>query len=138
MTETLSIHALVAGHTTLVLTVYGELDLATSPQLLEAALKGLSISDVRDVVVDLSGVSFLDASGLTAMARACRALRDGGRGFKVRGATGIVAEILHLSGLAEVFGLPLSPPPAAYAGRARSGGDHGQDPHDGSRRYPRP
>ena len=50
----------------------GEIDMATAPQL--AAALDPTPDDVRRMVVDLSGVTFLDSSGLNALVQAQRAL----------------------------------------------------------------
>lgn len=67
-----------------VLTLAGELDLATAPVLqerLDAALRGKAA-----VVIDLSRLRFIDSSGLGMLVRAERQLRDsGGQLVLVRG-----------------------------------------------------
>jgi len=45
------------------LTVVGELDIATTPQLEEAA-RATVAGGVRDLIIDLSELSFMDSSGL--------------------------------------------------------------------------
>jgi anti-sigma B factor antagonist len=52
----------------IVLTVVGEVDMTTAPALAQA-LDGLPRTTSR-VVVDLTGVTFLDSSGLSVLARA--------------------------------------------------------------------
>jgi stage II sporulation protein AA (anti-sigma F factor antagonist) len=52
---------------TCVLTVRGELDLATGPVLGQRIRRPLFWSDVRRLVVDLSGVTFIDSSGTSAL-----------------------------------------------------------------------
>jgi anti-anti-sigma factor len=58
-----------------VLAVRGELDLTTAPELithLEAAPSGSAAA----VIVDLTAVTFLDSSGMTALVRARRSLDE--------------------------------------------------------------
>ncbi|HWY90513.1 MAG TPA: STAS domain-containing protein [Solirubrobacteraceae bacterium] len=45
------------------LTLTGELDMATAPRL-EEAVAGVLAKGARDVIVDLSGLAFVDSSGL--------------------------------------------------------------------------
>lgn len=59
------------------LTVVGELDLATAPALTDAAERELS-GETRELVVDLTGTTFMDSSGARAlMLLARRAAKDG-------------------------------------------------------------
>lgn len=62
-----------------VIRVAGEIDLATAP-LLDRHLTATIGPRTPDVVVDLSAVSFMDASGLSVLVRAAnQARRHGGR-----------------------------------------------------------
>jgi anti-anti-sigma factor len=51
-----------------VLTVRGEVDLATEGRLVEAAIAALGLASRPPVVLDLSGVTFLSSSGLGQLA----------------------------------------------------------------------
>ena len=57
--------------------VHGELDLATAPALQRALLDAAADGPV-DLVVDVSGVGFVDATGLGALLRAAEAVQAGG------------------------------------------------------------
>jgi anti-anti-sigma factor len=81
------------------LTLRGELDLATAPELeelLESPLAG-----GQEVVVDLRGLEFMDSSGVRVLvAGHARAERGGTRLLIVRPAAGNpVAKIIEVSGL---------------------------------------
>ena len=52
------------------LDVAGELDLATAPALREAVAGLLAAGEALTLVLELSGVSFLDSSGLGALLQA--------------------------------------------------------------------
>ena len=84
-----------------VLTLGGELDLATVPLLqeqLDRAGRGRGA-----VVIDLSGLRFIDSSGLRMMVRAERQLRaSGGRLVLVRGPRA-VRRVFELAGLDRYF-----------------------------------
>ncbi|GAA1819352.1 hypothetical protein GCM10009682_44900 [Luedemannella flava] len=77
--------------------VLGEVDLATSHLLHEAALQALVLPNVDEVVFDLSGVPFLDASGVAALMHAYLELAEQGRQVSVAGAAGMVAAVLHIT-----------------------------------------
>jgi len=59
----------------LVLELVGELDLVSAPQL-EAALRVLDEDLYASTVLDLSGLTFIDSTGLRAIIAADRAVRD--------------------------------------------------------------
>jgi anti-sigma B factor antagonist len=85
------------------LTVSGEIDVATSPQLrheLRAAIEHRPGS----VIVDLHQVSFIDSSGLGVLVGALRQLREqGGSGLVLRGMQESVRRLFDITGLATVF-----------------------------------
>ncbi|WP_131737608.1 STAS domain-containing protein [Actinomadura roseirufa] len=62
-------HERCTGHT--LIAVRGELDVATTPHLRER-LNAALVDAVPPVVIDLSGVTFCDASGLTLLVEARR------------------------------------------------------------------
>jgi len=62
------------------LRVRGEIDMAVAPQLLDSALCAGLTGDRTTVVVDLSEVTFMDSSGLSALLEAHERLQaDDGR-----------------------------------------------------------
>ena len=61
-----------------VLSVMGEVDLATAP-VLEETLVDLVETGIGDVIVDLSGCSFLDSAGVRALVAASRRLEHSDR-----------------------------------------------------------
>jgi anti-anti-sigma factor len=123
-----SVTSTVVGYDRPRITVAGELDLFTSPQLVDAVTAALKAIPARDVVVDLSGVTFIDASAVGALVHARQECRRVGGRLTVFGARGMVAEVLHLTGVAESLGIRMrapatgamaDPPPArATDGRA--------------------
>jgi anti-anti-sigma factor len=81
------------------LTLRGELDLATAPDLEHLVTERVDTG--REVVVDLRGLEFMDSSGIRVLVAAhTRAGRNGTRLFVVRPQTGsAVAKIVEVSGL---------------------------------------
>ena len=95
-----------------VVSVTGELDIATAEQAY------IYISDVIDawpapVSVDLSGLTFCDASGLGVLARVARHARQAGRQLKLIAARPSLLKIMRITGLDRAFP-ELVPPAAAY------------------------
>lgn len=87
-----------------VLTLAGEIDMTSAPQLRQQ-LADLFGQGVRTIVVDLSRVTFLDSSGLGALVAAHHELAgDGGR-LKLAAATPQVQKILQITRLGNVLSL---------------------------------
>lgn len=110
-----------------VLTLSGELDLATVP-LLQEQLDRAERGGVA-VVIDLSGLRFIDSSGLHVLVRAERRLRaSGGQLVLVRGPRD-VHRVFELTGLDRLFAWCNSPSAALRTALDRE---------IGSRRIPKP
>ena len=89
----------------------GELDVATAPALRDA-LRRAAATGCSLVVVDLSGVTFVDSTVLGVLVEVHRALAPE-RGLRLVGATGLPLRALQLTGLDTV--LDLRPPDEALA-----------------------
>jgi len=71
----------------LVLSVRGDLDAGTAPQL-EDALQDLRDHDSgRHVIVDVEGLTFIDSSGVYVLVQALKKMRSSGQRLTVSGAT---------------------------------------------------
>ena len=87
------------------LDVAGELDLATAPALREAVAGLLAAGEALTLVLELSGVSFLDSSGLGALLQArAEVLAAGGR-LSLTGVQPGPRRVIAIAGLAGTFGL---------------------------------
>jgi anti-anti-sigma factor len=105
-----------------VVTVAGEVDLETASQLGDAAVE--AVQDVSPhLVLDLSGVTFMDSTGLKVLLTSQRRAQLAGGSFALAGPARTVQRILALTGLDqsipafptvdEALAAPLeSPPPA--------------------------
>ncbi len=102
MDERLRITTTVDERGWLVLTVAGEIDLATAPQLAACLVDAAD----RDVAVDLSAVTFLDSSGLSALVAGSRAVAAGGHVLRTFGERDTILRVLEISGLDAVFHEP--------------------------------
>ena len=63
----------------------------------------LVADNARDIVIDLTGVTFLDSSGLRVLVRSRQDVIDAGGRFRLRGATDVVERVLQITGLADTF-----------------------------------
>ncbi|MER5529887.1 STAS domain-containing protein [Streptomyces sp. NPDC002677] len=94
------------------ITLAGEIDLATAPQVSEALAECLS-DGIRSIDVDLTAVTFCDASGLNAFLTAFRLVTDAGMTLRLRYPSQAVARVIEITG----SGFLLHP---VLTGRARS------------------
>jgi anti-sigma B factor antagonist len=84
-----------------VVTAGGEIDVHTSPGLTDALRAGDASSD--RVILDLSAVTFLDSTGLSAMVTALNRARERGGSMSLVGPAGVVRRVLAITELDRVF-----------------------------------
>lgn len=85
-------------HGVTVVFVTGDLDMSATTQMSNALNMGCSLAGNR-LVVDVSGLGFMDMAGLRVLVGAHeRLLREGRDGIVVRGASGIVRRVFELAG----------------------------------------
>lgn len=85
---------------TAVITVSGELDLASSPAL-EEELERVAQSDAQLVVVDLRHLEFMDSTGLSVLVRAHQRAEENGRRLGLVNGSQQVQRLLTLTGVAD-------------------------------------
>lgn len=98
----------VSGHSTwpslsgnqATIVVSGELDVHSAPRLRQSIHQALR-SQVGMVVLDLTGVSFIDVRGLELLVEMARETRDRGAGFALRHPSEIVLRVRDMVGLDE-------------------------------------
>lgn len=101
-------------------TLSGELDVATAPELRESLLQ-VSRSLGCDVVVDVDDLSYLDSTGISALVMSCKRVRSEGGRFAVSNASGSVLRVFELTGLVEYFQADgLTEPPSLPSLRRQS------------------
>jgi len=91
----------VSGDET-VISVAGDVDLYTSPELRNAVLKAIPKAAGR-VAVDLSGVSYIDSSGVATLVEGLRSARKFDKGFVLLAPSPAVTQVLELAKLDSVF-----------------------------------
>ncbi len=87
-----------------VLTLSGEVDVSNVAEVREAALKLVS-DDTKRLIVDLSGVTYIDSSGLGMLVGVLKRLRESGGGLAIAGATARVRRLFEITGLEQIFSL---------------------------------
>jgi len=84
----------------------GEIDMTVSAVLERTLLDAAKRTTPGEVVVDFESLRFLDSSGVHALVRGYHAVNDAGGSLTVRNASGVVARVLYITGVAEALGLP--------------------------------
>jgi anti-sigma B factor antagonist len=91
------------------LSLQGEIDLATAPKL-EAALERALRDSARRVLVDLRGVEFMDSSGLSLLVRHDRLARSAARRLVLIKGPPQVHQVFELTRLTEHLTIVDDPP----------------------------
>jgi len=85
-----------------VLEVRGEVDMHSSPRVREAQIRLLK-EGARRIVIDLSGVAYMDSSGIATLIEGLQWCRREGRDFRLVGLSPAVRDVFELARLADVF-----------------------------------
>jgi anti-sigma B factor antagonist len=85
----------------LVVSFEGDVDLEYSPKARRVLLD--SVKRQRDVLVDLSGVSYIDSSGVANLVEAFQLARQEGTGFALVSVNAAALRVLRLARLDKVF-----------------------------------
>jgi anti-sigma B factor antagonist len=97
---TLTVHPNGQG---VILSVGGEVDLATAPQLHAKLVDLVTVGGAGSVIVDLTPVVFMDSTGLGVLLGAHRRAQAGGPGIRLACPEGPVLRILRLAGMDQVL-----------------------------------
>lgn len=85
-----------------VVTVSGEVDMHTSPEL-RKALAPLFTKKLRGIVVDLSAVQYIDSSGIATLIEGLKLSYQQGSRFFLTGLSPFVQDVLSIAHLEKVF-----------------------------------
>lgn len=96
----------------LVVRLQGELDMSTAEVFRQAVDTALAQTRLKDLVIDLSGVSFIDSSGLGALLGRYRRLAQNGGKMSLLNPAQPVRPILELSGFYKIMSIYESEPKA--------------------------
>lgn len=88
---------------TTIFDIIGPIDLASSPQVRKLLLSEFREARTRRVVLNLSGVKYIDSSGVASLVEGLKASRDVGSRFILFGLSPAAREVLQLSRLLKIF-----------------------------------
>ena len=100
-----------------VVTVHGELDLETAPELRRALIETIDERPGRPLVVDLEGVDFIDSAGLGVLVGGLKRARDRQGDVQLVATGQNVIRVLELTGLTRAFEIHPSRASALSAGQ---------------------
>ena len=86
----------------LVVSVRGEVDLSTAPDL-ESCVRGSLDGAGTSVVLDLAGLSFIDSSGLRVLVSLSNDARSNGASLVLRNVPRQAQRVMDITGLSEWF-----------------------------------
>ena len=93
------------GDTTIV-ALSGDVDLENSPQVRRVLLD--SVRDKRGILVDMSGVSYIDSSGIASLVEAYQSARRARTLFALVAVSDAAMRVLELARLDQVFSIHAS------------------------------
>lgn len=108
----LSIDTRALSQRDILLTLTGEIDYATAQNLRSTITTALT-SDIDSISIDLSGVTFVDSTGIGTLVVARRICNDMRVALRVVDASPFIRRLLAVVGVAETLGLPadaIAPP----------------------------
>lgn len=85
-----------------VMNLTGEVDAYTAPKLREAIIP-LTENENKNVIVNLSGVRYMDSTGLGVFIGALKSCRRHGSSLKLCGLTDKIERLFHITGLSEII-----------------------------------
>ena len=85
-----------------ILTVTGEIDMATAPRFRQRLLAVIG-AGAQDVVIDLSGVDFIDSTGLGVLMGAAKRVRGAGGDIRLVMTGSRLSELVELTRLDRVL-----------------------------------
>ena len=85
-----------------VVAVRGEVDLHTAPKF-QSAIERAGRTDGTTVIVDMSGVAFMDSTALSALVRCKDSLREQGTSLRLAAPSRAVQRIFSVTGFEDYF-----------------------------------
>ncbi len=94
--------SVVATDGAAIVSVAGDLDCFTSPQL-RTALLDLEAEGTRHVTLDIGKMKFVDSTGLSVLVGGLKRLRESGGSLVVRSPSASALRLFDITGLARIF-----------------------------------
>jgi anti-sigma B factor antagonist len=91
---------------TAVVAISGEVDLAVRDELTKVILEAVEDQPTASVIVDLAKTTFMDSTGIHILISGREAAIREGVEYQVRGAQGIVREVLTIAGVLDTLESP--------------------------------
>jgi anti-anti-sigma factor len=88
-----------------ILDVSGEVDLATLPTFKQAILAALDQSQNKRVILNMTGVGYMDSSGFGTLLSANKGLRASGRAISLVGCNPVITRMIFITRLNTLFDL---------------------------------
>jgi anti-sigma B factor antagonist len=86
-----------------ILDVSGNIDMSNSPEVRKALLHEIREKGVTRVVLNLTGVAYIDSSGVASLVEGLKASRESGSRFVLFGLNESPREVLKISRLLKLF-----------------------------------
>ena len=86
-----------------ILDVFGNIDMSNSPEVRKALLREIRENGAARVVLNLTGVRYIDSSGVASLVEGLKASRDLGSRFVLFGLSDSAREVLKISRLLKLF-----------------------------------
>ncbi len=83
--------------------VSGNIDMSNSPEVRKVLLRELRVKDVSRVLLNLTGVAYIDSSGVASLVEGLKASRETGARFILFGLNDSAREVLKISRLLKLF-----------------------------------
>jgi anti-sigma B factor antagonist len=103
------------------LSVEGELDIATAPRMIAALNESFARLDLP-LVVDLSSVDFMDSTGLALLMNAYRRVKRRGQGFAIVCPRGPISRVFEIADMVDSLHVYADRASAEKAATKRPGG----------------
>ena len=94
-------HEVTTKGDTAIIALKGEVDLESSPVARELLLS--NVAGKKNILVDLSAVSYIDSSGVASLVEALQAAKKNGSRFSLAAASEPTRRVLELARLDKVF-----------------------------------